>query len=58
MQMRVERSQDNDFIADNEELRGEDFDEDADVSDDDADLSDDDADLTTLRHKHPNRKKA
>jgi len=46
IQMRVERSQDNDFIADNEELRGEDFDEDADVSDDDADLSDDDADLS------------
>jgi len=46
IQMRVERSQDNDFIADNEELHGEDFDEDADLSDDDADLSDDEADLS------------
>jgi len=46
IQMRVERSQDNDFIAENEELHGEDFDEDADLSDDDADLSDDDADLS------------
>merc|ERR1711894_571127 len=46
IQMRVERSQDNDVIAENEELHGEDFDEDADLSDDDADLSDDDADLS------------
>merc|ERR1719401_3360944 len=35
IQMRVERSQEGDFIADNEELHGEDFDEDADLSDDD-----------------------
>jgi len=46
IQMRVERSQDNDVIADNEELHGEDSDEDADFSDDDAGLSDDDADLS------------
>merc|ERR1719254_10925 len=51
MQMRVERSQDNDFIADNEELRGEDFDEDADVSDDDADLSDDDVEAQASEPK-------
>merc|ERR1712003_591454 len=44
--MRVERSQDSDFIADNEELNGEDFNEDADLADDDADLSDDDADFS------------
>jgi len=35
LQMRVERSQEDDFIADNEELHGEDFDEDADLSDED-----------------------
>jgi len=46
IQMRVERSQDDDFIADSEELYDEDFDEDADASDDDADLSDDDEDLS------------
>merc|ERR1712151_1323495 len=46
IQMRVERSQDSDFIADNEELHGEDFNEDADLADDDADLSDDDADFS------------
>jgi len=35
IQMRVERSQDSDLIADNEELHGEDFNDDADLADDD-----------------------